>query len=130
MAALIIAATLTGCAGGPKKAAQNYVDNLKLYNYPYAYQAMSHQDQIDRTMDQFLTDIPLAPDVSRDWFKGVLGAEEFEVGDPKMEGDSKAVVPVKVTRPDLPLWERTIDATTEIPTTTATMLSITGVDIG
>src|ERR1700693_3018463 len=74
---------------------------------------MSHQDQIDRTMDQFLTNRPLAPDVSRDWFKGILGAQEFEIGDAKQEGDSKAVVTVKVTRPDLALWERTIDATVD-----------------
>src|SRR5580700_9770428 len=112
--ALIAAATLSGCSGGgPQKAAQNYTDNLKLFNYPACYQALSHQDQIDRTIDQFLTNIPLAPDVSRDWFKGVLGAQEFEIGDAKQEGDSKAVVTVKVTRPDLALWERTIDATVD-----------------
>src|ERR1700683_1173471 len=112
--ALIVAATISGCSGGgPQKAAQNYTDNLKLFNYPYCYQALSHQDQIDRTLDQFLENIPLAPDVSRDWFKGVLGAVDFQIGDAKLEGDSKAVVAVKVTRPDLALWERTIDATTD-----------------
>ena len=88
--ALIVAAMLSGCSGGgPAKAAQNYVDNLKFFNYPACYQALSHQDQIDRTIDQFLTDIPLAPDVNRDWFKSVLGAQEFTLGDVKLEGDSK-----------------------------------------
>jgi len=113
VATILVGATLSGCGGGPQKAAQNYVDNLKLFNYPYCYQALSHQDQLDRTMDQFLTQIPLAPDVSRDWFKGILGSEEFAIGDTKQEGDNKAVVTVKVTRPDLALWERTIDATTD-----------------
>jgi len=114
VAALIGAVALSGCSGGgPAKTAQTYVDNLKLYNYPACYQALSHQDQIDKTMDDFLTAIPLAPDVSRDWFKGILGAQEFVVGDVKQEGDDKAVVTVKVTRPDLALWERTIDATTD-----------------
>src|SRR2546430_9544968 len=43
--ALLAAAMLSGCSGGgPKKAAQNYTDNLKLFNYPACYQALSHQD--------------------------------------------------------------------------------------
>ena len=94
----------------PQHAAQSYLEALKLYNYPAAYQLLSHQDQLDRTMDQFLTQIPLAPDVSRDWFKTVLHATDFQVGDAKVEGDKGNVV-VKVTRPDLALWERTINAT-------------------
>lgn len=109
--ATLVAALAAGCSGGgPARTAQNYVDNLKLYNYPACYQSLSHQDQIDRTMDQFLTDIPLAPNVSRDWFKAVLQVVDFQVGETKLEGDNKAVVTVKVTRPDLALWERTIDA--------------------
>ncbi len=112
--ALVMAVALSGCSGGgPAKSAQGYTDNLKLFNYTACYQALSHQDQIDKTLDDFLTSIPLAPDVSRDWFKGVLGAQDFTIGEVKQEGDNKAVVTVKVTRPDLPLWERTIDATTD-----------------
>ncbi len=94
----------------PQRAAEGYVGALKLYNYPACYEALSHQDQVDVTMEQFLTEIPLAPDVSRDWFKTILHAVDFQVGDAKVEGD-KANVVVHVTRPDLPLWERTIDAT-------------------
>ncbi|MGO9451306.1 MAG: hypothetical protein ACLQDV_09740 [Candidatus Binataceae bacterium] len=110
--AAICAALVAGCSGkSPQHAAQSYVDDLKLFNYPAAYQLLTHQDQVDRTIDQFLTEIPLAPDVSRDWFKTILHAVDFEVGDAAMEGDSKANVTVKVTRPDLTLWERTIDAT-------------------
>ncbi|MGO9603909.1 MAG: hypothetical protein ACLQAT_11010 [Candidatus Binataceae bacterium] len=110
--AAICAALVAGCSGkSPQHAAQSYVDDLKLFNYPAAYQLLTHQDQVDRTIDQFLTEIPLAPDVNRDWFKTILHAVDFEVGDAAMEGDSKANVTVKVTRPDLTLWERTIDAT-------------------
>ncbi len=99
-----------GCQGHtPQAAADNYLSNLKLYNYPAAYQALSHQDQVDRTMDQFLTEIPMAPDVSKDWFKGILRAYDYKVGDVKMDGD-KAIVTVSVTQPDLALWERTVDA--------------------
>ncbi|HVA77556.1 MAG TPA: tetratricopeptide repeat protein [Candidatus Binataceae bacterium] len=109
--AAICAAMIAGCMGHtPQRAAGNYVDSLKLYNYPACYQALTHQDQVDRTLDQFLSEIPLAPDVSKDWFKTILHAVDFEVGDAKIDGD-KADVVIHVTRPDLPLWERTIDAT-------------------
>jgi hypothetical protein len=109
--AAIASVVAVGCTGKtPQHTAQSYLESLKLYNYPAAYQLLSHQDQLDRTMDQFLTQIPLAPDVSRDWFKTVLHATDFQVGDAKVEGDKGNVV-VKVTRPDLALWERTINAT-------------------
>jgi hypothetical protein len=109
--AAIASGLVVGCMGRtPQHSAQSYLEALKLYNYPAAYQLLSHQDQLDRTLDQFLTEIPLAAEVSRDWFKTVLHATDFQVGDAKVEGD-KANVTVKVTRPDLALWERTIDAT-------------------
>ncbi len=111
LAALAVCAfLLAGCQGhSPQAAATNYLNNLKLYNYPATYQALSHQDQVDRTMDQFLSEIPMAPDVSKDWFKGILRTYDYKVGDAKIDGD-KAVVTVSVTRPDLALWERTVDA--------------------
>src|SRR4029077_5682071 len=111
LAALAVCAfLLAGCQGhSPQAAAHNYLSNLKLYNYPATYQALSHQDQVDRTMDQFLTEIPMAPDVNKDWFKAVLRAYDYKVGDSKTEGD-KAIVTVSVTQPDLALWERTVDA--------------------
>jgi len=108
--AAICALMLTGCGGkSPKSAAENYLDNLKLFNYPACYNALSHQAQVDRTIDQFLTEIPMAPNVSKDWFKGILRAYQYQLGDAKVDGNN-ATVTVKVTRPDLALWERTIDA--------------------
>jgi len=108
--AAICAIFVAGCTGKtPQRAAENYLGGLKMYNYPACYEAMSHQDKVDRTMDQFLSDIPMAPDVNKDWFKGMLRAYDYEVGDAKVDGD-KANVIVKVTRPDLKLWERTVDA--------------------
>lgn len=110
MAVSICALFAAACQGHtPQRAANEYLANLKLYNYPAAYQALSHQDQVDRTIDQFLTDVPMAPDVNKDWFKAVLRAYDYKVGDAKTEGD-KAIVTVSVTRPDLALWERTVDA--------------------
>lgn len=105
-----LAAVLSGCSKGPASAAQAYVDDLKLYNYPACYDLLSQQDKIDRTLDQFLTAIPLVPPVSRDWFKAVVGATKFTVGSTRKLGTDKAIVEVRVVRPDLPLWERTIDA--------------------
>ncbi len=110
--AAVLAAILSGCSRGPESNAQAYVDDLKLYNYPACYDLLSQQDKIDRTLDQFLAEIPLAPVVNRDWFKAIVQATTFEVGSVKTLGPDKAVVEVKVTRPDLPLWERTIDAET------------------
>ncbi len=110
MAATICALFTAGCQGhSPQRASDTYLTNLKLYNYPAAYQALSHQDQVDRTIDQFLTEIPMAPDVSKDWFKAVLRTYDYKVGDAKTENE-KAIVTVSVTRPDLALWERTVDA--------------------
>lgn len=99
-----------GCMGKtPERAAAKYTEDLKLFNYPACYQALTHQDQVDRTMDQFLSAIPLAPDVSKDWFKGVLRTYDYKVGEAKTNGDQSNVT-VTVTGPDLALWERTIDA--------------------
>jgi hypothetical protein len=106
----VCAFLVAGCSGhSPSGVAQTYLDSLRLYNYPACYEALSQQDKVNRTLDQFLTQIPLAPDVNRDWFKSVLHASTYKVGEAKVDGD-KANVPVEVTRPDLPLWERTIDA--------------------
>ena len=117
MAATICAFFAAACQGHtPQRAADTYLANLKLYNYPAAYQELSHQDQVDRTIDQFLTEIPMAPDVNKDWFKAVLRAYDYKVGDSKTEGD-KAIVTVSVTRPDLALWERTVDASVSGETT-------------
>ena len=109
-AAVLFAFVAAGCGGhSPQKAANEYLSNLKLYNYPACYQALSHQDQVDRTIDQFLTEIPMAPDVSKDWFKGILRTYDYKIGDVKTDGD-KSIVTVSVTQPDLALWERTADA--------------------
>jgi hypothetical protein len=90
--------------------AGKYLMALALFDYSACYQDLSRQDQIDQTLDHFLTNIPLAPNVTRDWFKGLVRAEDFTIGQIKMEGTDKAVVTVKVTHPDLALWERSIDA--------------------
>jgi hypothetical protein len=105
-----VAALVCGCSGSPRQTAANYLDNLGLYNYPACYRALSHQDLLERTMGQFLAEPPLAPVVSRAWFKAVLRAVDYKIAAVHRQSRVKAVVTVSVTRPDLPLWERTIDA--------------------
>ncbi|MDO8434801.1 MAG: hypothetical protein Q7S58_20580 [Candidatus Binatus sp.] len=108
--ALFCAMFLAACGGKtPGSAAETYLQNLKIYNYPKLYQAMSHQDQVDRTLDQFLLAVPMAPDVNKDWFKAMVRAYDYKVGEAKIDGNN-ANVTVSVTRPDLKLWERTVDA--------------------
>lgn len=99
---------VAGCSHGPESAAEQYLNNLKLFNYPACYQAISHQDKLDRTLEQFLADPPMTPGVSKDWFKSIVIATQYEPGTPKVEGD-RATVPVKVTMPDLEVWERTMN---------------------
>lgn len=114
-AAATFAIALGGCAGGPKDAANNYLSNLKIFNYPACYAALSHKDQLDRTLEQFLSNPPMAPNVAKEWFKPVLGDMAFVPSEAKVEGE-KAIVPIKVTMPDLAAWERTMYT---LPTTKA-----------
>ena len=76
---------------------------------PACYATLTQEDRAARSLKQFLTEIPLAPDVNPIWFRAILLSTRYEVGQPQVSGE-RAVVPVKVTMPDLPLWERTIDA--------------------
>src|ERR1700694_3000859 len=71
---------------------------------------LAERDRKNRTLAEFLTEIPLAPDVGPAVFRPVLENIQFELGDVRREGDD-AFVSIEVTAPDLPLWERTLDAT-------------------
>ncbi len=109
LAIAILAVSIAGCSSNPKSGADAYLTGLKLFNYPACYEMLSHQDRVDRTLEQFLAEIPMAPDVSREWFKPILLKMNYGLGEAKVDGD-KAIVPVKVTMPDLALWERTLNA--------------------
>jgi len=108
--ALASFATFSGCTrNSPRGVAQRYLDNLQQFNYADCYGMLSARDKKDRDFSEFLTGIPMAPDTSPLWFRAVLHTTHYELGDTRRSGDS-AVVPVKVTTPNLPLWERTLDA--------------------
>ncbi|HEX4210080.1 MAG TPA: hypothetical protein VHY56_06800, partial [Candidatus Binataceae bacterium] len=108
--ALAVLASLSGCSGNsPPGTAQRYVDYLQQFNYAKCYGMLSEQDKHDRDFSEFLTAIPLAPDTSPLWFRAVLHSTHYQLGEVQRTGN-RAVVAVKVTTPDLPLWERILDA--------------------
>ena len=103
-------AAFSGCSrNSPQGTAQRYLDYLQQFNYAGCYGMLSEQDKKDRDLSEFLTAIPMAPDTSPVWFPAVLHSTRYEAGEVHRNGD-RAVVTVKVTTPDLPLWERTLDA--------------------
>lgn len=108
--ATIAALALCGCErNAPRKAAIRFLENLHESNYAGCYGMLSDRDRKDRTLAEFLTEIPLAPDVGPAWFHPVLRSVQFDPGDASRDG-LEASVPVTITAPDLPLWERTVDA--------------------
>jgi hypothetical protein len=106
---LFKAALLAGCGQSPGRLATRYLADLQEFNYPACYATLTDEDRAARPLKQFITEIPLAPDVDPIWFRAILFSTRYEVGQPQVNGE-RAVVPVKVTMPDLTLWERTIDA--------------------
>src|ERR1700677_517966 len=107
----LINATLLLAGGGqsPQSLATRYLADLQQSNYPACYATLTDEDRAARPLTGFLTEIPLAPDVDPIWFRAILFSTLYEVGQPQVNGE-RAVVPVKVTMPDLTRWERTIDA--------------------
>ncbi len=103
---------LSGCfRRSPYGTAERYVENLQQFNYTRCYSLLSTQDRAERSLQQFLAEIPLAPDVSPIWFRPILHVMHFELGAQHRERDrNSATVAVRITLPDLPLWERTLDA--------------------
>jgi len=107
---MVVVLVLGGCErNAPRKAALRYLSNLRDSNYAACYGMLSDQDRKDRTLAEFLTEIPLAPDVGPAWFHAVLRSVQFDPGDASSEG-LNASIPVTITAPDLTLWERTVDA--------------------
>jgi hypothetical protein len=103
---------LCGCfRHSPHGIAERYVENLQQFNYAQCYRLMSAQDRADRPLSRFLTEIPLAPDVSPIWFRPILHTMRFELGNEHRNPDGDtAYVPVRINTINLPLWERALDA--------------------
>src|SRR4029077_4599465 len=112
MRVLVGALVLTGCGrGSPHGVAERYIENLQQFNYSATYHLLSAQDPNDRTLPEALTEIPLAPDLSPGWFRPILHKMHYELGAEHRNSDGvSAPVPVRITMPDLALWERILDA--------------------
>jgi hypothetical protein len=112
MLALGLMLALTGCARrSPQGIAQRYIDSLTQFNYADCYHLVTDEDRRVRPLPQFLTEIPLAPDVSPVWFRPILHNMHFTLGTVERNPDGiTAFAALRVTMPDLPLWERTLDA--------------------
>jgi hypothetical protein len=106
---VVAALLLCGCGQSPQSLATRYLADLQQFNYPACYATLTDEDRAARPLKQFLTEIPLAPDVDPIWFRAILFSTRYDIGQPQVNGQ-RAIVPVKVTMPDLTLWERTIDA--------------------
>jgi hypothetical protein len=109
LAIVVAALLLCGCGQSPQSLATRYLADLQQFNYPACYATLTDEDRAARPLKQFLTEIPLAPDVDPIWFRAILFSTRYDIGQPQVNGQ-RAIVPVKVTMPDLTLWERTIDA--------------------
>jgi hypothetical protein len=106
----IAALILSGCEpNSPHGVAYRYLEDLHRSNYAGCYAMLADQDRKDRTLAEFLTEMPLAPDVGPAIFHIVLQTIQFDLGEVNRDGDN-AFLPVKVTAPNLPLWERALDA--------------------
>jgi hypothetical protein len=113
MAALAIAAA-TLCAActwqSPRTVAQDYLTALQEHQYQQCYAMLTEDDRETCPLDRFLALVPLAPDVTRRWFRPVLKAASFEIGEPTGEG-LRMTIPIDVKAPDLARLERIINAT-------------------
>lgn len=108
--AIALTTAISGCARNtPRGVAIRYLANLQQYKYAACYAMLTEQDRKTRTLAEFLTEIPMGPNADPVWFRPILRATTFEIGDEQRNGNI-ASVEVRVTTPDLPLWERTLDA--------------------
>ncbi|HLW69132.1 MAG TPA: hypothetical protein VKS22_00775 [Candidatus Binataceae bacterium] len=109
---LLCAMALAGCARRlPHGVAERYLENLQQFNYPACYELLSQDDHRDRALPEFLTEIPLAPDASPVWFRPLLHLTHYQLGAEERGANGlTATVPVRITAPDLPRWERSLNA--------------------
>ena len=108
--AAVLAAAIAGCARNtPTNAAARYLANLRQHRYAACYAMLTDMDRHSRTLAEFLTEIPMGPDADPVWFGQILDVTNFQIGVEQRNGNIASVT-VKVTTPDLPLWERTLDA--------------------
>lgn len=106
---LTLGAPLWACGQSPSELARDYLANLKLGRYQACYRLLSRRDRLAQTVDEFVANMPLAPDVDRTWFALVEEKTQYALDQDVRVHGLNAVVRVKVTTIDLPLWERAVE---------------------
>ncbi len=111
---------LAGCGQQPppgpsaESAAYIYLGALKSADYQTCYRMLVEADLVYGSLQGFLGQIPMAPNVERRWFAQIEAATEYRVGQPVQRG-AEAIVPVSVITPNLPLWERMLAQRRDTP---------------
>jgi hypothetical protein len=106
---------LAGCGNSPppgpdpRAAARAYLTALKAGDYQTCYRMLAEDDLVHGSLDGFLGQIPMAPNVERRWFGQMEAATEYRIGEASVRGHEE-IVPVEVTTPNLVLWERMLGA--------------------
>jgi hypothetical protein len=109
-----------GCASepppgpDPRAAAQSYLTALKAGDYQTCYRMLVESDLVHGSLDGFLGQVPMAPNVERRWFGQMEAATEYRLGQVSQRG-GEAIVPVNVTTPNLVLWERMLGERNQTP---------------
>jgi hypothetical protein len=96
-------------APNPQTVARTYLVALKAGDYETCYRMLAERDLVYGSLDSFLGQIPMAPNVERRWFGQIEAATEYRLGTAS-ERSAEATVPVDVTTPNLVLWERMLGA--------------------
>ena len=78
LAIAVAALLIAGCGQSPQSLATRYLADLQQFNYPACYATLTDEDRAARPLKQFLTEIPLAPDVDPIWFRAILFSTRYE----------------------------------------------------
>jgi hypothetical protein len=89
----------------PKAAAETYLAALKAGDYQTCYRMLAESDLLHGSLDEFLSNVPMAPNADRLWFRRLESATHYRVGTARHRG-GEVIVPVTVTTPNLVPWER------------------------
>jgi hypothetical protein len=116
-AALAAAFMIAGCARtppgpDPSAAARKYLAALKSGDYQTCYGMLAEHDLTHGSLGEFLSEVPMAPQVDQRWFKLIETATAYSLG-PAEQREGHATVPVRITTPNLVQWERSLGAASQ-----------------
>jgi hypothetical protein len=114
LCAILAICLIAGCTRAPSEpdpeaAARNYLVALKSGDYQTCYRMLAEKDLLHGSLGEFLGEIPLAPKVQQRWFRQIEAATNYQLG-PAERHAADAILPVRISTPNLALWERTLAA--------------------